>query len=74
MYAYRADFLEQFTAWPPGRLENIEKLEQLRALERGVRIQVVFTKHHSPAVDTPEDLMRLARQTLGKLKLDFKIH
>ena len=74
IYAYRADFLEQFTAWPPGRLEQIEKLEQLRALEHGVRIRVVFTKHHSPAVDTPDDLRRLLRQRSKNIMLDFKIH
>ncbi len=58
LYAYRASFLRRFTSWPPGRLEGIEQLEQLRALERGARIRVVPTRHHSPAVDTPADLKR----------------
>ena len=61
MYAYRADFLGRFTAWKPGRLERVEQLEQLRALEHGVRIKVVDTRHYSPAVDTPQDLRRIAR-------------
>jgi 3-deoxy-manno-octulosonate cytidylyltransferase (CMP-KDO synthetase) len=61
MYAYRADFLRQFTAWKPGRLERVEQLEQLRALEHGVRIKVVSTRHYSPAVDTPQDVRRIAR-------------
>ncbi|MCU0606171.1 MAG: 3-deoxy-manno-octulosonate cytidylyltransferase [Candidatus Edwardsbacteria bacterium] len=66
MYAYRADFLKRFTAWPPGRLEGIERLEQLRALEHGVRIKVVGTRHYSPAVDTPADLRRVARILQGE--------
>lgn len=66
MYAYRAGFLQRFTTWPPGRLEGAEQLEQLRALEHGARIKVVDTRHHSPAVDTPADLRRVARQLAVK--------
>lgn len=55
LYAYRADFLRRFCALPQGRLESIEKLEQLRALENGVRIQVGFTDEPSIGIDTPED-------------------
>jgi 3-deoxy-manno-octulosonate cytidylyltransferase (CMP-KDO synthetase) len=62
MYAFRADVLQRFTAWPAGRLENLEKLEQLRALERGLRIRVISTSHSSPSVDTPADLRRLVRR------------
>jgi 3-deoxy-manno-octulosonate cytidylyltransferase (CMP-KDO synthetase) len=61
MYAYRTDFIKQFASWAPGRLEGIEQLEQLRALEHGVRIKVVDTRHYSPSVDTPRDLRRVAR-------------
>jgi 3-deoxy-manno-octulosonate cytidylyltransferase (CMP-KDO synthetase) len=55
LYAYRADFLEAFTKLPPGRLEQIEKLEQLRALENGHSIAVDITEDPSVGVDTPED-------------------
>src|SRR5262249_28741080 len=41
LYAYRRGLLERFVTWPPGRLEGIESLEQLRALERGTVIHVI---------------------------------
>lgn len=60
IYAYRRDFLERFVTWPPSRLEQCEKLEQLRALEHGARIRVlVETKARSTGVDTPEDVVRV---------------
>lgn len=58
LYAYRADFLEQFTRSPAGRLEQIEKLEQLRVLEQGHAIAVGLTEDPSVGVDTPEDAVR----------------
>ncbi|MEJ7746105.1 MAG: 3-deoxy-manno-octulosonate cytidylyltransferase [Luteimonas sp.] len=59
IYAYRAGFLRRFTTMPPGRLEQIESLEQLRALEAGIRIAVELTPEpFPPGVDTPEDLAR----------------
>ena len=59
IYAYRAGFLRQFAKMPPGRLEQIESLEQLRALEAGFRIAVSSTPEpFPPGVDTPEDLAR----------------
>ena len=58
LYAYRADFLEAFTRLPPGRLESIEKLEQLRALENGHSIAVDITEDPSVGVDTPEDAVK----------------
>ncbi len=59
IYAYRARFLHRFAAMPPGQLEQIESLEQLRALEAGVRIAVDLTPEaFPPGVDTPEDLAR----------------
>ncbi|PJJ97832.1 3-deoxy-manno-octulosonate cytidylyltransferase [Lysobacteraceae bacterium NML75-0749] len=59
IYAYRAGFLRQFAAMPPGRLEQIESLEQLRVLEAGHRILVGLTPEaFPPGVDTPEDLAR----------------
>ena len=63
IYAYRADFLRKLTTLPPSRLEQLEKLEQLRALEAGARIQVAVVEHHSVGIDTPEDYARfVARQ------------
>lgn len=59
IYGYRAGFLQRFAALPPGRLEQIESLEQLRVLEAGYRIAVGITpESFPPGVDTPEDLAR----------------
>ena len=59
IYAYRAGFLQCFAALPPGLLERIESLEQLRVLEAGFRIAVALTPEpFPPGVDTPEDLAR----------------
>ena len=55
MYAYRADFLREFSRMPPGRLERLEKLEQLRALENGHRIAVGIADEATIGVDTRED-------------------
>jgi len=55
LYAYRADFLERFVALPPGKLEQIEKLEQLRALGAGQPIAIEVTEDPSIGVDTAED-------------------
>jgi 3-deoxy-manno-octulosonate cytidylyltransferase (CMP-KDO synthetase) len=65
VYAYRRELLLQFTSWPKGTLEQIEMLEQLRLLERGVSIQMVETSHQSIAIDTIEDLVK-ARKFLGE--------
>lgn len=57
LYAYQAGFLRQFVQWPPTRLEQLEKLEQLRALAHGAEILVEQAVRPVPAgVDTPEDL------------------
>jgi 3-deoxy-manno-octulosonate cytidylyltransferase (CMP-KDO synthetase) len=59
IYAYRVDFLTNFVTLPPRRLEEAEKLEQLRALEYGFPIHVVETTGDTLEVDTPEDLQRV---------------
>ncbi len=60
IYAYRVGSLLQFAAWEPTSLELTEKLEQLRALEHGMRIQLVTLAESPPAgVDTPADLERV---------------
>jgi 3-deoxy-manno-octulosonate cytidylyltransferase (CMP-KDO synthetase) len=56
LYVYRRDFLVEFAAMSPTFLEIAEKLEQLRAVENGVRIRVVETEFESIGVDTPDDL------------------
>jgi 3-deoxy-manno-octulosonate cytidylyltransferase (CMP-KDO synthetase) len=59
LYVYRREFLLRFTKWPPSRLEQIERLEQLRALENGAKIKVVSADEASIGVDTAEDLDRV---------------
>lgn len=56
IYAYTRRFLEAFRKLPMGRLEYVEKLEQLRALENGYRIKVMVTEYDSPEVDLPGDI------------------
>lgn len=60
IYAYRADFLADYVTWAPAPIEQLEQLEQLRAMYYGHRIQVAVTPLDYPAgVDTPEDLERV---------------
>ncbi|MHB8884209.1 MAG: 3-deoxy-manno-octulosonate cytidylyltransferase [Methylovirgula sp.] len=65
LYAYRRKALERFVALPPSALECREKLEQLRALEAGMRIDVELVTEVAFGVDTPADLDR-ARAILGQ--------
>ena len=58
LYAYRRDFLLKLTQLPPSRLEQLEKLEQLRALEVGAAIQVAKVETRAVGIDTPEDYAR----------------
>ena len=62
IYAYRRDTLEKFVALPESILEKREKLEQLRALEAGMRIDVSLGDTVTDGVDTPTDLERARRQ------------
>ncbi len=59
VYLFRRSFLAEFAALPTGRLEQIEKLEQLRALEHGHAVRCVITTYDSPEVDRPEDARRV---------------
>lgn len=59
IYAFRADALRRFASLPPSKLEQAEKLEQLRALEAGMRIHVAIVPDDSIGVDTPDDLRRV---------------
>ncbi len=58
-YAYTKAFLDDFVRLPSGQWEEVEKLEQLRALEHGFSIRVVISKHDSPEIDLPEDIARI---------------
>jgi 3-deoxy-manno-octulosonate cytidylyltransferase (CMP-KDO synthetase) len=60
LYAFRMAALRRFAALGPGRLEAIEKLEQLRLLENGIAIRVAITRHRSVGVDRPEDIDAVA--------------
>lgn len=55
LYGYHADLLEKYATLPAGRLEQIEKLEQLRVLENGYEIACDVTEDQTIGVDTPED-------------------
>jgi 3-deoxy-manno-octulosonate cytidylyltransferase (CMP-KDO synthetase) len=69
IYAYRVKSLLEFAGWPPTPLETTEKLEQLRALEHGMRVYVVELQEAPPAgVDTPEDLERVRAATASPLR------
>jgi len=59
IYGYQKDFLLEFSQWPPSRLEKAEKLEQLRALERGYKIKVLLSPHSTLSVDTPQDIIKV---------------
>ena len=60
VYGFRKKTLLNFTRWPAAKLEQIEKLEQLRYLENGVAIRMAEVNFKSVAIDTPEDLQRAA--------------
>jgi len=61
LYVYRRDFLLDYPGLPATPLEGLEKLEQLRALEHGIRIKAVITDRTSQGVDTREDLDRVEK-------------
>lgn len=65
LYAYRRDFLLEFARWPASESETRESLEQLRALDRGVKIKVVEAASPSIGVDTQEDLERVRAMVGG---------
>ena len=62
IYGFRREMLLQFVKWNPTPLERAESLEQLRALENGVRVHVLVTAKGSPGVDTPEDATALEQK------------
>ena len=69
IYIYRRQALLRFAELPAGRLEEAEKLEQLRALEHGIPIRVWETAHPSLRIDAPEDVPKAA-ETLMRVQSD----
>ena len=61
IYAFRRATLLQFVQWKASPLERAEALEQLRALENGVKVHVLVTKEGSPGIDTPADAAALEK-------------
>ncbi len=66
VYGYRKQILLDFTTWPPALLEQVEKLEQLRYLENGIKIRMAKVDFISVAIDTPEDLEQAKQLLTGK--------
>ena len=66
IYAYKKSFLLQFSNMKTSRLENIEKLEQLRILENKYSIQVVETEQNSIGVDRPSDIEKVEKNIVKK--------
>jgi 3-deoxy-manno-octulosonate cytidylyltransferase (CMP-KDO synthetase) len=66
LYAFRRAALQRFVTLPPSPLEQREKLEQLRALEAGMRIDVAVVDTVPLGVDTPEDLARARAMLSGQ--------
>jgi 3-deoxy-manno-octulosonate cytidylyltransferase (CMP-KDO synthetase) len=62
IYGFRRETLLRFVRWRPSPMERAESLEQLRALENGVTVHVLVTKHGSPGVDTPQDARALEQK------------
>ncbi len=67
IYGFRRDALLQFVKWKPSPLERAESLEQLRALENGVKVHVLITAKGSPGIDTPADA-KVLEQKLARAK------
>ena len=62
IYGFRRRALLRFVSWKPTPLERAEALEQLRALENGVKVHVLVTQHGSPGIDTPAEARALERK------------
>jgi 3-deoxy-manno-octulosonate cytidylyltransferase (CMP-KDO synthetase) len=71
IYAYRVGFLKKFALLPPAPIEQLEMLEQLRALWNGYKIKVSIAQGASPAgVDTPDDLLQAQKEWLNRQRFD----
>lgn len=72
LYAYTADFLQTYTRLPKGRLEQLEKLEQLRVLENGHAIHVGITDEPTVGIDTPDDVDSFL-EALGEGRVEWRM-
>jgi 3-deoxy-manno-octulosonate cytidylyltransferase (CMP-KDO synthetase) len=70
IYAFKRASIEKFVSMPESKLEKCEKLEQLRALENGMKISVLITDEFSIGIDTPEDLEE-AKKFLDSNRANF---
>ena len=68
LYGYRRDTLLEFPTLPPGELERIEQLEQLRWLENGFHMHVVETMYNAVSVDVPADIQKIERLLQSRAK------
>jgi 3-deoxy-manno-octulosonate cytidylyltransferase (CMP-KDO synthetase) len=66
IYAYRPDFLERFTKLAPTRRERERRLEQMRALDNGVRIRAARARHPGAGIDTAADYAAFVIRYRGK--------
>lgn len=74
LYVYRREVLLEFTRWPQSELERLESLEQLRALEHGVKIKAIKASTSSIGVDTLDDLERVRAIVEEEVcSLEFKL-
>ncbi len=64
LYCFKKKSLEKFVKLPQSKLELIEKLEQLRAIEAGMKIKIFTTNYESISIDTPEDLEKIKNQEI----------
>jgi 3-deoxy-manno-octulosonate cytidylyltransferase (CMP-KDO synthetase) len=68
LYGYRRDALLEFPTLPPGELERVEQLEQLRWLENGFHMHVVETLYNAISVDVPADVERVEKLLAARAK------
>jgi 3-deoxy-manno-octulosonate cytidylyltransferase (CMP-KDO synthetase) len=73
LYVYRREVLLEFAQWPQSELERLESLEQLRALEHGVKIKAIKASANSIGVDTVEDLERVRVMMRGVPSFKFQV-
>jgi 3-deoxy-manno-octulosonate cytidylyltransferase (CMP-KDO synthetase) len=68
LYAFRREALLEFPTLPPGELERVEQLEQLRWIENGFHIAVVETEYDAVSVDVPGDVARVEKLLAARAK------
>lgn len=69
IYGFKSEFLRQFVKLPHSPLEQSEQLEQLRAVEHGIRIKMLITEESAHGVDTPEQAIQIEQELLAKTQI-----